>query len=902
MKKRIRILFIVFAFLGLFLTVNLALAQNFGVEEVSTGLGGSLAEAEDPRIVVGRFIQFALGFLGILVVLLIMYAGFLWMTSGGSEEKITKAKKFLFNSIIGLIIILSSWALTIFILNRFSDVVGDGGGGAVFTNPSLRFTNPGAGAIGNCAVENIYPADGQKDIPRNTSILITFQEELDLNSVCINNSGNSCACDNSGTCNKINPLVFRLFKSDLGDACTTSSCPSVNTNITELIASVTTNKKTLILSPLNYLGVSSGHTNYGFKISGDLRKEGGSSMFSGCSIRNLETSFIVSDILDLEPPIIQSGKVFPAPDNQRDVFGLVSSAVAATAEMNVVACPLVFSPATVISVSPSQSAETATVILDYKGGISSFKVSVPTEAATKAQLFNAANGALLGIADWNLENKVVFPGYLTLETSSYEAGNLWDIIIRPETLADTLRINNSVYIFSDNSVNNNIKTVPNCNSNSPADLSLQAELIQAVISGHQEISSNFEANKIRLTARVAGSGGNNISLSTVGSSFLTIKPFSGGLDLTNLSQVLDKKDKARNSGIQFSFNEPINPITVSGSANEVSAVVRVVNHNDAALGANSSCENNSDCRSYKCDNGICRGNYLNGNFSISSNYRTVEFLSNEECGINGCGEKIYCLPANSNLKVEIKAADLKTCTSSAECAAISPFTSCTASGLGYNTCQNLDGKNYPLANLSSLNGVVDLANNSFDANRDGFSAGPRSFYYENNKDLNQGDDYSWSFFINQEINLSPPKITYISPTQGQLQTSVTEPIKINFDKLMLNQTLKSGSVNIFNGKDTFNHKLVNLRSSVSSPFGFWIKSENLDIEPLDSEPDLTTATINHTPFAESMTFLVQVGSGVKDIYQNCYKPSVGPNCSTTEASCCFGVETIELDSQGNCVF
>ena len=171
MKKRIRILFIVFAFLGLFLTVNLALAQDFGVEEVATGLEGSLAEVEDPRIVVGRFIQFALGFLGILVVLLIMYAGFLWMTSGGSEEKITRAKKILFNGIIGLIIILSSWALTTFILSRFSDVIGDGGGEAVFTNSPSDFTNPGAGAIGNCAVENIYPSDGQKDIPRNTSIL-----------------------------------------------------------------------------------------------------------------------------------------------------------------------------------------------------------------------------------------------------------------------------------------------------------------------------------------------------------------------------------------------------------------------------------------------------------------------------------------------------------------------------------------------------------------------------------------------------------------------------------------------------------------------------------------------------------------------------------------------------------
>jgi hypothetical protein len=234
-----------------------------------------------------------------------MYAGFLWMTSGGDEEKITRAKKILINGIIGLIIILSSWALTTFILKRFSNVIGGGGAENIVSRP-LGFTNPGAGAIGNCAVENIYPADGQKDIPRNTSILITFKEELDLSSVCVNDSGTSCTCDNSTTCNKVNPKVFRLFKSDLGDACTTS-CPPVNTNISELIVATTEDKKTLILSPLDYLGSASGYANYGFKISGDLRKEDGSSMFYGCSINNLETTFIVSDILDLSPPIIQSG-------------------------------------------------------------------------------------------------------------------------------------------------------------------------------------------------------------------------------------------------------------------------------------------------------------------------------------------------------------------------------------------------------------------------------------------------------------------------------------------------------------------------------------------------------------------------------------------------------------------
>lgn len=46
--------------------------------------------------------------LGIFFLLLIIYAGFLWMTASGNEQKIDKAKDILKRSIIGLAIILMS--------------------------------------------------------------------------------------------------------------------------------------------------------------------------------------------------------------------------------------------------------------------------------------------------------------------------------------------------------------------------------------------------------------------------------------------------------------------------------------------------------------------------------------------------------------------------------------------------------------------------------------------------------------------------------------------------------------------------------------------------------------------------------------------------------------------------
>ena len=896
MKKRIKVFFIVFALFGLFLTTNFAYAQDFGINEVNTGIDGALSSGEDVRVIAGRFIQFALGFLGVLAVLLIMYAGFLWMTSGGNEEKISVAKKILKNGIIGLIIILSAWTLATFFINRISGIVGQGVGSGYQSGTTTGFYNPGAGAIGNCAIENIYPNDGQKDVARNTSILVTFKEELDLSSVCVDDSGNSCECDNE-SCNKANPRVFRLFTRDLGDACGVSSCPAVNTNVTDILVSVASGNKILVLTPREYLGSSTGHTPYNFKISGDLRKEDGASMFFRCAVSNLEVGFTVSDVLDLSPPFIERSRVYPVPDNERDSQGDVVPAENASAEMEIVACPQAYSSARILAVSPN-----ADVTLDYKGSVNKFVVTVPADSSTKAQLFNGINNSLLGITDWNAESEAVFEGFLTIKVDSYQAGNRWEIDIVPEKLADTFRINNQVYTFSDSTVNNSIEVISNCNSSSQTDLNSQAEIIQAVISGHPDVSSELDGSTIKLEAKIAGTSGNNIALSSTGTNYVSIRPFSGGVNRSSTNEIRDKKDVPRNSAIQFTFNEAINPMTVVGSADEVSNYVRVVNNSATALAAGLVCNTNSDCLSYNCDNSICVGSYLNGNFRISNNYRSVEFLTNNECGVNGCGETIYCLPGNSNLKVEIMAADLRQCENTVDCAALSPFTSCSSSGLAYNTCQNPDAKNYPMANIANLNGVVDAAANSFDGNRSGYSQGPLSTYYENTADLDKGDNYSWSFFVSDYIDLNPPKITSINPTQGQKDVALADPIVVNFDKLMLASTLTSGSVDIFNGRDTFNHKFINLKSAAPSPFGFWVISENIDIEPFDGEPDLTRVKIEHSPFTQAMTFMTQVGSGVKDINQNCYKPSVGPGCPNTDASCCYGSSTFELDAQGNCIF
>ncbi|MBI4993129.1 MAG: hypothetical protein HZC26_03285 [Candidatus Magasanikbacteria bacterium] len=111
--------------LGVFVVAGQALAQNadlnFGLKPVAegTGLGG-----QDIRITIAKIIRAVLGLLGIIALGVMLYGGFMYMTSAGEEEKILTAKKALTNGVIGLVIILSSLALVQFILNKLGEATG----------------------------------------------------------------------------------------------------------------------------------------------------------------------------------------------------------------------------------------------------------------------------------------------------------------------------------------------------------------------------------------------------------------------------------------------------------------------------------------------------------------------------------------------------------------------------------------------------------------------------------------------------------------------------------------------------------------------------------------------------------------------------------------------------------
>ena len=87
------------------------------VLKTTTDLGN-----QDPADITYSIINWSLTFLGLITVIMIIVAGFMWIFAAGSEEKITKAKNLLKGAIIGLLIVLASYGIASYVFTAFVDI------------------------------------------------------------------------------------------------------------------------------------------------------------------------------------------------------------------------------------------------------------------------------------------------------------------------------------------------------------------------------------------------------------------------------------------------------------------------------------------------------------------------------------------------------------------------------------------------------------------------------------------------------------------------------------------------------------------------------------------------------------------------------------------------------------
>lgn len=85
----------------------------------SAGIQTSSGADALPRMI-GTIINVVLGFMGIVLLFYIILAGWEWMSAGGESKQVDTAKTRIKNAIIGLVIIVSAYAISNFVITQLA--------------------------------------------------------------------------------------------------------------------------------------------------------------------------------------------------------------------------------------------------------------------------------------------------------------------------------------------------------------------------------------------------------------------------------------------------------------------------------------------------------------------------------------------------------------------------------------------------------------------------------------------------------------------------------------------------------------------------------------------------------------------------------------------------------------
>lgn len=125
--KSIKTLFLSFLIsLPIFVLANFSLASTSatldGLKSTGSQIPAYKEQTNDTKSAresmldkVGGIVGLILSFLGVIFLALTVFAGFLWMTAQGNSAKVDRAKDLLINAVIGLIIIVAAYSITLFI-------------------------------------------------------------------------------------------------------------------------------------------------------------------------------------------------------------------------------------------------------------------------------------------------------------------------------------------------------------------------------------------------------------------------------------------------------------------------------------------------------------------------------------------------------------------------------------------------------------------------------------------------------------------------------------------------------------------------------------------------------------------------------------------------------------------
>ena len=340
-SKKVAIPMVLFFVVATFFVAPASLAQDDVAADVAASAGLSSANLVT---VIGNAISWFLGFLGLILLIIFIYAGFLYMTAGGDPDKVKKAKAWMKNGVIGLVIILLSYSIVTYIISVFGEVTGGGGGGGTETPSEYTPGGLASGSFGS-VIQDHYPGVGET-VPRSVAIQVTFKTELDPASIfatgytCTDketkaactpsqeliNTGKSCLCTGQlniaaiqlyRACdtvypegavipenyqyvdeNRTNPALCNQW---LGDP------PAEDKFITGGTFNLTANYRTIFFVSNPMLGSEVNDVTYFVNLTNNIKKLGAvAGIFSGAQTESYQWNFTTNTQIDRTPPYIIS--------------------------------------------------------------------------------------------------------------------------------------------------------------------------------------------------------------------------------------------------------------------------------------------------------------------------------------------------------------------------------------------------------------------------------------------------------------------------------------------------------------------------------------------------------------------------------------------------------------------
>jgi hypothetical protein len=296
------------ALLGAFLAMPASAQVNAGMSPIASAI--SLGTA-DIRVIVANVINVGLTILGTILLVIILYAGFLWMTAGGDDEKITRAKRLIMNGVIGLAIVLASYAITYFVVTRLmgvrdSNSIGGPGNEQAVT---AGFGDWGTASLGEGIVQSHYPAPGASGVPRNTKMIVTFKLPIDPTTLISDGSMRTSGNNSNIYTGMMNQANARLIAS--ADLPSGGIFQASSDKLVADIAAYTVDNRTFVFAPARFLGSPSSDVSYTMAFGSGVKLGDGGPAFYGNYASGYRWEFATGTNVDATPPKVVS--VMPSP-------------------------------------------------------------------------------------------------------------------------------------------------------------------------------------------------------------------------------------------------------------------------------------------------------------------------------------------------------------------------------------------------------------------------------------------------------------------------------------------------------------------------------------------------------------------------------------------------------------